>query len=143
MTALDPIGTMSLADVVRRCDEVLAHAWMVRTFIKHCEEVDDYPELMEIVRSVFDISRALETRLTDHVAYLRMLQKKLGKLRKAADKFQVDALRASTHTNFQQAVKSILVCVRELELLLSRGQELLAAWPPSRITAPTDESADE
>jgi hypothetical protein len=143
MTALDPNGTMSLADVVGRCDEVLAHAWMVRTFIKHCEEVDDYPELMEIVRSVFDISRALETRLTDHVAYLRMLQKKLGKLRQAAEKFQVDALRASTHTNFQQAVKSILVCVRELELLLSRGQELLAALPPSRITAPTDESADE
>jgi hypothetical protein len=143
MTALDPNGTMSLADVIRRCDEVLAHAWMVRTFIKHCEEVDDYPELMEIVRSVFDISRALETRLTDHVAYLRMLQKKLGKLRKAAEQFQVDALRASTHTNFQQAVKSILVCVRELELLLSRGNELLAALPPSRITAPADESADE
>ena len=141
MTALDPNGTTSLADIVRHCDEVLAHAWMVRTFIKHCEEVDDYPELMEIVRSVFDISRALETRVNDPVAYLRMLQKKLGKLRLAAEKFQVDAQRVSTHTNFQQAVKSILVCVRELELLSSRGQELLAALRepasanPSGLTA--------
>ena len=142
MTAVDPHGLMNLADVVLRCDEVLAHAWMVRTFIKHCEEVDDYPELMEIVRSVFDISRALETRVNDPVAYLRMLQKKLGKLRLAAERFQVDAQRVSTHTNFQHAVKSILVCVRELELLLSCGQELLSALRETASANPSGRSAD-
>ncbi len=115
-----------LTDIVNRCDEVLAHAWMVRTFIKHGEEIDEYPELMTIVRSVFDISRALETRQDDPVGYLKMLQKKVGKLRKAAEQFAVDALKASTHTNFQQAVKSMNVCVRELQILSQRGQELLA-----------------
>lgn len=129
-----------LSEIVRRCDELLAHAWMVRTFIKHGEEIDDYPELMGIVRSVFDISRALETRQADPIGYVRMLNKKVGKLRKAADEFAVDALKASTHTNFQQAVKSMNVCVRELQSLSSRGQELLAALPP---TASSNEEDDE
>ena len=128
-----------LLDIVRRCDEVLAHAWMVRTFIKHGEEIDDYPELMGIVRSVFDISRALETRQADPIGYVRMLNKKVGKLRKAAELFAVDALKASTHTNFQQAVKSMNVCVRELLALSTRGQDLLAALPPTALASSNDE----
>lgn len=128
-----------LSEIIHRCDEVLAHAWMVRTFIKHGEEIDDYPELMGIVRSVFDISRALETRQADPVGYVRMLNKKVGKLRKAAEQFAVDALKASTHTNFQQAVKSMNVCVRELLSLSARGQELLAALPPAVIASTEDD----
>jgi len=111
----------------------------VRTCIKHGEEIDDYPELMGIVRSVFDISRALETRQDDPVGYVKMLNKKVGKLRKAAEEFAVDALKASTHTNFQQAVKSMNVCVRELQLLSARGQELLSALPPTPMTNSSDE----
>lgn len=137
MTDFSPITDLS--DVVQRCDEVLAHAWMVRTFIKHGEEIDDYPELMGIVRSVFDISRALETRQADAVGYVRMLNKKVGKLRKAAEQFAIDASKASTHTNFQQAVKSMNVCVRELLALSARGQELLAALPPTAIASSTEE----
>ena len=132
-----------LSDIIHRCDEVLAHAWMVRTFIKHGEEIDDYPELMGIVRSVFDISRALETRLGDPVGYVRMLNKKVGKLRKAAELFAVDALKASTHTNFQQAVKSMNVCVRELLSLSARGQELLAVLPPTALASSDIEDGDE
>ena len=132
-----------LSDIIHRCDEVLAHAWMVRTFIKHGEEIDDYPELMGIVRSVFDISRALETRLGDPVGYVRMLNKKVGKLRKAAELFAVDALKASTHTNFQQAVKSMNVCVRELLALSARGQELLAVLPPTALASSDIEDGDE
>jgi hypothetical protein len=125
-----------LSDLVRRCDEVLAHAWMVRTFIKHGEEIDDYPELMGIVRAVFDLSRALETRQSDPVGYVKMLSKKVGKFRKAAEQFAIDALKASTHTNFQQAVKSMNVCVRELQELSARGRELVASLP---ITATNQE----
>lgn len=141
MTNFSPITDLS--EIVRRCDEVLAHAWMVRTFIKHGEEIDDYPELMGIVRSVFDISRALETRQSDPVGYVRMLNKKIGKLRKAAEEFAIDALKASTHTNFQQAVKSMNVCVRELQALSARGQELLAALPSSAIASSDDEDDDQ
>ena len=136
---LDASSTTDLSEIVRRCDELLAHAWMVRTFIKHGEEIDDYPELMEIVRSVFDISRALETRQSDPVGYVKMLNKKVGKLRKAAEQFAVDALKASTHTNFQQAVTSMNVCVRELQSLSARGQLLLAAIPASALANSEDE----
>lgn len=137
-----PTLITDLADLVRRCDELLAHAWMVRTFIKHGEEIDDYPELMGIVRSVFDISRALETRQADPVGYVKMLNKKVGKLRKATEEFAVDALKASTHTNFQQAVKSMNVCVSELVALSARGQSLLASLPPT-ITTSADDDEDE
>jgi hypothetical protein len=138
----DSASITELSEIVRRCDEVLAHAWMVRTFIKHGEEIDDYPELMGIVRAVFDLSRALETRQSDPIGYIQMLNKKVGKFRKAAEQFAIDALKASTHTNFQQAVKSMNVCVRELLALSARGQELIASRPVAAL--PSDEvTADD
>jgi hypothetical protein len=120
-------ASLSPAHAVARCQTVLAHAWMVRTFVKHSPEVEQFPELLEIVRNVFDLSRALETRVEDPPAYLQMLKKKIGKLRKAAEKFRHDAPLASTHTNFQQAVLSMDACVAALD-------EVLAAFPP--VTPP-------
>ena len=93
-----------------------------RTIFKHSDEVEDFPELMGLVRAVFDTARALETRVDDPPGYLRMLRKKLGKLRKAAEQFRVDAAEASTHTNFKQAVISLDACVQQLEELLKAGQ---------------------
>jgi hypothetical protein len=113
-------------DIVRRCEQVMAHAWMVRTFIKHSDEVDEYPELMNMVRAVFDTSRALETRTQDPAAYFKMLQKKLGKLRTAAEQFRYDAEEASAHTNFRQAVVSMNASVGELERLLQAGLQAVA-----------------
>ncbi|MBI3865645.1 MAG: amidohydrolase [Planctomycetia bacterium] len=106
---------------VSRCQAVMAHAWMVRTFIKHAPEAEEFPELMEIVRTVFDVSRALEAHAGDPAAYLHTLRKKIGKLRAAADKFRHDAPLASSHTNFQQAVISIDTCVADLAELLDGG----------------------
>ena len=120
---------MTIAQVIERCDEVMAHAWMVRTFIKHSEECEDYPELlglMGIVRSVFDLSRALETRVAEPAAYLHMLRKKIGKLRQATEQFSTEAVQVSVHTNFVMAVRSIQVCTRELQALLDQGTALLA-----------------
>ena len=111
-------------EVVDRCQLVMAHAWMVRTFIKHCEEVEEFPELMGIVRSVFDTARALETRLDDPTAYLKMLAKKIGKLKAATAQFRSDAAEASTHTNFEQAVISMETCVDDFQKLLRRGTEV-------------------
>jgi len=111
--------THSLEQAVARCQTIMAHAWMVRTFVKHSPEVEEFPELMDIVRTVFDLSRALETRVADPSGYLHLLKKKISKLRKAADKFRHDAPLASTHTNFQQAVISIDACVAELEKVLA------------------------
>jgi len=99
----------------------MAHAWMVRTFVKHSEEVEDFEELHQVVRAVFDASRALDTRIEDPPAYFKMLQKKLPGLRRAAEQFAVDAPKASLHTNFTQAVVSLRSSVSALEQLLPQG----------------------
>ena len=108
--------------IVSECQDVMAHAWMVRTFVKHSEEAEDFPELMNLARTVFDTARALETRTDDPAGYLQMLRKKIGKLRRASEEFRADAPRASTHMNFQQAVVSMDACERRLEELLAAGQ---------------------
>lgn len=114
---------MSPAEAVARCQIILAHAWMVRTFVKHSDVTEEFPELMGIVRSVFDTARSLESRVDDPEAYLKQLRKKIGKLRAAAAEFRRDAPLASDHTNFKQAVISIDGCVAELE-------GILALFPP-------------
>ena len=119
----------SLEELVDRSQKVFAHAWMVRTFIKHSEEVEDFPELMGIARTVFDTAMAMESRANDPSAYFKMLEKKLGKLQKAADAFRTDAPMASAHTNFQQAVISIDACVEEWNRLLAASRELLQDAP--------------
>lgn len=116
------------AATVERCQTILAHAWMVRTFVKHGSEVEDFPELMGIVRNVFDLCRSVESRVADPKAYLHQLRKKLSKLKSAADQFAIDAPLASDHTNFRQAVISIQGCVRDLDDIVRR-------FPPPRPPA--------
>jgi hypothetical protein len=118
---------MTTAEAVARCQTIFAHAWMVRTFVKHSEVVEDFPELMQIVRTVFDTARALEQKVADPTDYLHTLRKKLGKLRAAAVQFEADAPHASDHTNFQQAVISMNGCVAELDEIL---QLFPATAPP-------------
>ena len=120
-----------LAALIARGQDVLSHAWMVRTFIKHSEETEDFPELMIAARVVFDLSLALGARTEDPPAYFKMLRKKIGKLRKAADSFAADAPLASTHTNFEQAVQSLYVCVGDFESLLERGRARLKELEPA------------
>ena len=62
-------------------------------------------------------------KINEPTAYLHMLGKKIGKLRKAAEQFRIDAAEASTHTNFQQAVISMDACVQQLQELLNAGRE--------------------
>jgi hypothetical protein len=95
---------------------------MVRTFIKHCEEVEEFPELMEVARVIFDLSRALGPRADDPDAYLKMLGKKLPKLRAAVEQFAHDAPLASTHTNFEQAVLSAQAAYEDLTRLAAGEQ---------------------
>lgn len=125
-----------------RCQTVLAHAWMVRTFVKHSAEVEDFPELMGIVRAVFDLSRAVETRASDPVEYFKMLDKKLPGLQRAVDQFALDAPLASAHTNFTQAVISIRDSVSNLEALGREGfQRSSPPKPLISIVKPVSRSA--
>ena len=124
---------MTLLEVVQKCDEVMAHAWMVRTFVKHCEEAEDSPELLELPRMVFDVTRALETRVNDPVAYIKMLGKKIAKLRAATVQFAADAPKISMHTNFLMAARSMTICVTQLESLLAEGSRILATAPAQAV----------
>lgn len=119
-------SSLTPAEIVQRCERVMAHAWMIRTFIKHCEEVEDFPELMNVARSIFDVSRALETRVDDPPRYFHMLRKKIGRLGRAVNQFREDASAASDHMNFRQAVISSDACVQELREWLDRGEAALA-----------------
>ena len=118
MTAAPPPSDLSDAELAERVTDLLAHLWMVRTFVKHSEEAEEFPELLELPRVAFDAARALESRLDDRPALLRMTAKKAPKLRRAAAAFRIAAAEASTHTNWQQAAVSLDAVVAGLTALL-------------------------
>ena len=120
------------AETAARATDLLAHLWMVRTFVKHSEEAEEYEELLDLPRAAFDVARALETRLDDVPALRRMLAKKVPKLRKAADAFRTNAAVASTHTNWQQAVVSLDAVVAGLAALTPPRAAPPASPRPSR-----------
>jgi hypothetical protein len=100
---------------------VMAHAWMVRTFLKHAEEIQEEEELLEVARLIFDYVRALEPsyQRRDTAEYLRRAQGKLPKLRRVAERFAREWPRVSGHTNFQMAALSLAGCVRRIEEILA------------------------
>lgn len=141
------LQSMTAADAVARCQTIFAHAWMVRTFVKHSEVVEDFPELMQVVRTVFDTARAIESKVGEPAEYLTTLRKKISKLKAAAIQFAVDAPKASDHENFRQAVISLNCCVAEFEAILQmfpppKPAAMPASFRPplasGNVDAPTD-----
>ena len=119
---------MSPEEAVERLNEVLAHAWMVRTFLKHAEEIQDDPDLLDVPRTLFDYCRAVEPARErgDLKTYLHLIKGKLPKLRRAAELLAGEFRRVSDHTNFQMASLSLTGCVRQVEEVLAA-----LAHPPS------------
>jgi hypothetical protein len=111
---------MTPEQAVERLNVVFAHAWMVRTFLKHAEEIQDDEEMLEVPRTVFDYVRATEPahQRGDVQEYLRRARGKLPKLRRAAEFFAREYRRVSDHTNFQMAALSLSGCVRAIEEVL-------------------------
>ena len=105
-------------------DALLSHVWMVRTFIKHSEEIEDDPELNDIQRTLYDTMLSLGSvwQAQDAEAYLRQARKKLSKLRTATDIFAQIQPEVSSHTNFKMAVASLQNAVGAIENLL-RGEQ--------------------
>lgn len=112
---------MSPADAMERINTVLAHAWMVRTFLKHADEIQDDEELLEVPRMIFDYVRAVEPSYErkDAKEYLQRAGGKLSKLRRVAKTFASEYRRVSDHTNFQMAARSLAACVSEIEEILA------------------------
>ncbi len=112
---------MSPEEAVERLNAILAHAWMVRNFLKHADEVQDDEEMLEVHRMIFDYIRAVEPsyQRKDAKEYLRRVRGKLPKLRRQAEFFSREYRRVSDHTNFEMAARSLGGCVREIEEVLA------------------------
>jgi hypothetical protein len=125
---------MSPADAVERLNVVLAHLWMVRTYLKHADEVVNDEELIEVPRLLYDSIRAVEPAYLkgDTATYLRRLKGKLPKLRKGAELFAREYKRVSAHTNFEMASLSLSGAVRQME-------EIFAAIQSEPIVPEADE----
>src|SRR5437660_5653833 len=108
---------MTPEEAMQRINTPLAHAWMVRNFLKHAEEVQDDEPMLEVHRMIFDYIRAPEPsyQRKDAKEYLRRAEGKLSKLRRVAEYFASDYPRVSTHTNYEMAAISLPHCLRQLE----------------------------
>ncbi len=114
------ISNLTPAEAMERINTIVAHAWMVRTFLKHAPEFEDDVERMEIPRAIFDFARAVETRYAtrDAAGFLKLVRKKLPRLRTAAERLATERTSISNHTNFEQAALSLSGCVQAIEEIL-------------------------
>jgi hypothetical protein len=117
---------------MERLNVVMAHAWMVRNFLKHADEVQDDPEMLEVHRMIFDFIRAAEPsyQRKDAREYLHRVRGKLPKLRGVAEYFAEDWRRVSTHTNFEMAALSLTGCVQQIDEILAAVPKPAAPSPP-------------
>jgi hypothetical protein len=123
---------MTPEQAIERLNATLAHLWMVRTFLKHADEIQEDESLLDVPRTLFDLIRAVEPAYQrgDHADYLRRLKGKLPKLRRVAELLAAEHRRVSDHTNFQMASLSLAEGVRRLE-------EIFAALPqPTTASEP-------
>jgi hypothetical protein len=108
-------------EAMERVHMLLAHAWMVRTFLKHADEIQDDEDLLDVHRVIFDSVRALEPsyQRKDVTEFLRRARGKLPKLRRVAEILEREYRRVSDHTNFQMAALSLRCCVADIEQTLN------------------------
>lgn len=108
---------MSPQEAVTRLNTVLAHAWMIRTFLKHADEIQESEEMLEVPRTLYDSIRAVEPAFqrSDHGDFLRRLKGKLPKLRRVAEYFRDHFKAFSPHTNYEMASASLLGVVKQME----------------------------
>jgi len=117
---------MTPAEAMERLNVVLAHAWLVRNFLKHADEVQENEEMLEVHRTIFDYIRAVEGayQRQDAAEYLHRARGKLSKLRKAAEYFAAEFRNVSSHTNFEMAARSLTGCVQHIEEILGAVQSV-------------------
>lgn len=127
---------MTPAEAMQKINVLLAHAWMVRTFLKHADEVQEDEELLEVPRMIFDYCRAVEGAFArnDPAEYVHRARGKLSKLKKVAEYFAANHKRVSDHTNFQMAAVSLTGVVQQVGAIL--------AEVPRGSTGPADQGSD-
>lgn len=113
---------MTHAEGMARINTLLAHAWMVRTFLKHSDDCQEDEEILEVHRMIFDYCRGVEGAFqrNDPGDYINRARGKLGKLKKQAEFFAENFRRVTDHTNYQMAAASLTETVRAVEEVLSQ-----------------------
>ena len=131
---------MTPEEAVERLNTVLAHAWMIRTFLKHAEEIQGSEEMLAVPRTLYDSIRAVEParQRGDTSEFLRRLKGKVGKIRRVAVYFQEHYRGFSPHTNFEMASASLLGVVRSLEEIFAN----VTIPPPTHTHPPVVDSID-
>lgn len=112
---------MSDAEKVARLDELVSHMWMVRTFLKHCDEAEEDEELCDVHRELYDFMLALggPSSENDDQAYLKAARKKLKRVKAAAKLFLEIQPEISMHTNFRMAAASLNVIVSGMDEVIN------------------------
>lgn len=113
---------MTPEEAVARLNTVLAHAWMIRTFLKHADEIQDSEDMLEVPRTLYDSIRAVEPaqQRGDLADYLRRLRGKLSKLRRVAEYFAAHFKEFSPHTNFEMAAASLSGVVKQMQEIFAQ-----------------------
>ena len=108
---------MTPEEAVTRLNTVLAHAWMIRTFLKHADEVQEDEGMLDVPRTLYDSIRAVEPAMQrgDTADFLRRLKGKLPKIRRVAEHFNAHFREFSPHTNFEMAALSLHGVVLQIE----------------------------
>src|SRR5947208_8255808 len=124
---------MTPHEAMERINTTLAHAWMVRNFLKHADEVQEDEDMLEVHRMIFDYIRAVEPsyQRKDAKEYLHRARGKLPKLRRVAELFAREYRRVSDHTNFEMAARSLSGCVKQIEEVLAAVGQPAAPEAPS------------
>ncbi len=116
-----PSFPAELVDRVNRLEKLLAHMWMVRQFLKHCDEAEDDEDLCDVQRDLYDYLHAVGVHVEEGRSdeALRFAKKKLRRLREATRLFDEIQEEVSTHTNFRMARRSLLAVLESVEALLA------------------------
>ncbi|HEY3790105.1 MAG TPA: hypothetical protein VGL71_14690 [Urbifossiella sp.] len=130
---------MTSDDAVQRLNMVLAHAWMVRTFLKHADEIQEDEAMLEVPRTLYDSIRAVEPAFQrgDAIEFLRRLKGKLPKIRKAAEYFHSHFKEFSPHTNFEMAALSLLGVVKQMEEIFAAVEKSIPNGSLEQLSNPS------
>lgn len=114
-------ATDAISLQVQQLEKLLAHMWMVRAFLKHCDEAEDDEDICDIQRELYDYIHAVGIHVEqgNPSEAIRFARKKLRKLRDATRLFDEIQEEVSTHTNFRMARRSLLAVLESIEALLA------------------------
>lgn len=107
---------------MEKLNTILAHAWMVRTFLKHAEEIQDDADMLDVPRTLYDAIRSVEPayQRKDAAEFVRRLKGKLSKFRKVTDYYNAHFREFSPHTNFEMAGLSLIGIVQQMEAIFDQ-----------------------